>query len=305
MGVMINGIWHTDEPGPDTTVGGEFKRAEAKIRDWITADGPYTPDEGRYHLYVAWNCPWAHRAMLTREILGLQDMISMSYARPRRTDQGWVFDDSGEYSDPELGVSAIHQVYARQSPGYTGRCTMPVLWDRKTEQIVSNESSEVIRMLLAFGTGPDLYPEHLRDQINAWNERIYPTLNNGVYRAGFARTQEAYDTAVAEVFETLDAIEVQLQTTDWLAGDQLTEADVRLFPTLARFDVAYHYAFKCNIRRITDYPALWDNARRIYAMPGIADTVRFWVYKNGYHSKSDLRNPLGIIPAGPAIDWSL
>ncbi len=305
MGVMINGTWHTDEPGPDTTVGGEFKRAEAKIRDWITPDGPYTPDEGRYHLYVAWNCPWAHRAMLTREILELQNAISMSYARPRRTDQGWVFDETGEYSDPELGVSAIHQVYARQRPGYTGRCTMPVLWDRKTQQIVSNESSEVIRMLLAFGKGPDLYPETLRAQIDAWNDRIYPTLNNGVYRAGFARTQEAYDKAVVEVFETLDAIEEQLQSTNWLAGDQLTEADVRLFPTLARFDVAYHYAFKCNIRRITDYPALWAYARRIYAMPGIAETVRFWVYKNGYHSQSELRNPLGIIPAGPEIDWSL
>ena len=305
MGVMINGTWHTDEPGPDTTVGGEFKRAEAKIRDWITSDGAYTPDEGRYHLYVAWNCPWAHRAMLTREILELQNAISMSYARPRRTDQGWVFDETGEYSDPELGVSAIHQVYARQRPGYTGRCTMPVLWDRKTQQIVSNESSEVIRMLLAFGKGPDLYPETLRAQIDAWNDRIYPTLNNGVYRAGFARTQEAYDKAVVEVFETLDAIEEQLQSTNWLAGDQLTEADVRLFPTLARFDVAYHYAFKCNIRRITDYPALWAYARRIYAMPGIAETVRFWVYKNGYHSQSELRNPLGIIPAGPEIDWSL
>jgi putative glutathione S-transferase len=182
---------------------------------------------------------------------------------------------------------------------------MPVLWDRETAQIVSNESADIIRMFVAFDQGPDLYPEALRPQIDAWNDRIYPNLNNGVYRAGFARTQDAYNTAVGQVFETLDAIETQLQTTAFLAGDILTEADIRLFPTLARFDVAYHYAFKCNIRRITDYPALWAYARKFYARPGIAETVRFDVYKNGYHSQSELRNPLGIIPAGPEIDWSI
>ncbi|NNJ67464.1 MAG: glutathione-dependent reductase [Boseongicola sp.] len=305
MGVMINGTYHAEDPGPDTSSGGEFKRAEAKIRDWITPDGPFTPDADRYHLYVAWNCPWAHRALIAREMLNLKPAISVSYARPRRTDQGWVFDDTGEFSDPELGVSAIHQVYAYQSPGYTGRCTMPVLWDRETGQIVSNESADIIRMFGTFNNAPDLYPENLRPQIDAWNDRIYPTLNNGVYRAGFARTQDAYSTAVAEVFETLDAVEAQLQKTEFLAGDTLTEADIRLFPTLARFDVAYHYAFKCNIRRITDYPALWAYARNFYARPGIAETVRFDVYKNGYHSKSELRNPLGIIPAGPEIDWRI
>ncbi len=206
---------------------------------------------------------------------------------------------------PELGVSAIHEVYAHQRPGYTGRCTMPVLWDRQTRQIVSNESADIIRMFLAFGKGPDLYPEAARVQIDAWNDRSYPSLNNGVYRAGFARTQDAYDTADVEVFETLDAIEAQLRNAKWLAGGDLTEADIRLFPTLARFDVAYHSAFKCNIRRIIDYPSLWTYARRLYAMPGIAEIVRFDVYKNGYHSQSKLRNPLGIVPAGPAIDWSL
>lgn len=305
MGVMINGTYHMEDPGADTPSGGEFKRAEAKIRDWITPDGPFPPAAGRYHLYVAWNCPWAHRALIAREILGLKNDIPVSFARPRRTNQGWVFDETGEYSDPELGVSAIHEVYAHQHPGYTGRCTMPVLWDRETRQIVSNESADIIRMFLTFNKGPDLYPAPLRPQIDAWNDRIYPTLNNGVYRAGFARTQDAYNIAVAEVFETLDAIDAQLQKTKWLTGDQMTEADLRLFPTLARFDVAYHYAFKCNIRRITDYPALWTYARRFYAMPGIAETVRFEVYKNGYHSQSELRNPLGIIPAGPQIDWSL
>ncbi|MEM8802487.1 MAG: glutathione S-transferase C-terminal domain-containing protein [Pseudomonadota bacterium] len=305
MGVMIDGTYHAEDPGPDTTEGGEFKRAASNIRDWISADGPFTPDLGRYHLYVAWNCPWAHRALLTRAVMGLEDAISVSVARPRRTDQGWVYDADGEYSDGLLGVHAIHKVYAHQTPAYTGRLTVPVLWDKHSGQIVSNESADIVRMLGAFGRGPDLYPEPLRAQIDDWNARIYATVNNGVYRAGFARTQEAYDTAVVEVFETLDAIEQQLNNTEWLTGDQFTEADLRLFPTLARFDVAYHYAFKCNLRRLTDYPALWTYARRIYAMPGVADTVRFDIYKQGYFSPSELRNPLGIVPAGPLIDWSL
>ena len=305
MGVMIDGEYFSDDPGPDTTEGGEFRRAEAKIRDWITREGPFTPDPDRYHLYVAWNCPWAHRALLARVILGLEDAITVSFARPRRTDQGWVYDAEGEYSDRELGVRAVHEVYSRQKPGYTGRLTVPVLWDRETAQIVSNESADIIRMFSEFGRGLDLYPVADRSDIDAWNERIYPTLNNGVYRAGFARTQEAYDAAVTEVFATLDAIEERLQSREWLAGDSFSEADLRLFPTLARFDVAYHYAFKCNIRRIMDYPALWSYARRIYAMPGVADTVRFWVYKQGYFSPSELRNPLGIVPMGPEIDWAL
>ncbi len=305
MGIMIDGIYHTDDPGPDTVIGGEFRRAESKIRHWITAEGPFTPDPGRYHLYVAWNCPWAHRALLARVILGLEDAVSVSYAKPRRTDQGWTYDETGPYSDPELGVRAVHEVYGRQRPGYTGRLTVPVLWDRETQQIVSNESADIIRMFGLFGSGPDLYPRRLHAEIDRWNDLIYPTLNNGVYRAGFARTQEAYDTAVHEVFDTLDRIEARLSRSAWLTGGDFTEADLRLFPTLARFDVAYHYAFKCNIRRISDYPNLWRYARRIYAMPGVAGTVDFDIYKRGYHSPSELRNPLGIIPAGPAIDWSL
>lgn len=305
MGVMVNGTYLVDDPGPDTTEGGEFKRAASNIRNWITADGPFTPDAGRYHLYVAWNCPWAHRALLTRAILGLDDAITASFAKPRRTDQGWVFDAEGEYSDAILGARAVHEVYARQAPPYTGRLTVPVLWDKKTEQIVSNESADIVRMMGAFGQGPDLYPEPQRAEIDAWNARIYATVNNGVYRAGFARTQQAYDSAVVEVFDTLDAIETQLTQTRWLSGENFTEADLRLFPTLARFDVAYHYAFKCNLKRLTDYPALWAYARRIYAMPGVAETVRFDIYKAGYFSPSELRNPLGIVPAGPCIDWSL
>lgn len=304
MGVMIDGVYHVDDPGPDTTEGGEFKRAAANIRNWITPEGPFTPDAGRYHLYVAWNCPWAHRALLARTILGLTDAISAAFARPRRTEQGWVFDADGAYADPVLGVRAVHEVYARQAPGYTGRLTVPVLWDKETEQIVSNESADILRMFGAFG-GPDLYPQAHRDEIDAWNARIYATVNNGVYRAGFARTQDAYDAAVTQLFEALDALEVRLSDREWLVGAAFSEADLRLFPTLARFDVAYHYAFKCNIRRLMDYPTLWAYARRIYAMPGVADTVRFDIYKQGYFSPSELRNPLGIVPAGPVIDWSL
>jgi putative glutathione S-transferase len=304
MGVMIDGLYHVEDPGPDTTEGGEFKRASANIRDWIGSDGPFQPEAGRYHLYAAWNCPWAHRALLARVVLGLEEAITVAFARPRRTDQGWVFDAEGDYADPVLGVRAVHEVYARQNPSYAGRLTVPVLWDRKTARIVSNESADIVRMLGAFG-GPDLYPEAHRQEIDNWNARIYATLNNGVYRAGFARTQEAYDAAVREVFETLDAIEARLADHDWLAGDRFSEADLRLFPTLARFDVAYHYAFKCNIRRLVDYPALWAYARRIHAMPGVSGTVRFDIYKQGYFSPSELRNPLGIVPAGPELDWSL
>lgn len=304
MGVMIDGAYDPQDPGPDTTQGGAFRRAASTIRHWITPDGPFAPDPGRYHLYAAWNCPWAHRALLARAILGLEETIGVSYARPRRTEDGWVFDATGPYADPCLGISALHQVYARQDPPYTGRVTVPVLWDTATGRIVSNESADIVRMLGAFGTGPDLTPPGLTPEIEQWNTLIYRTVNNGVYRAGFARTQEAYDTAVTEVFATLDRIETHLAAADWLAGDVFTEADLRLFPTLARFDVAYHYAFKCNIRRLTDYPRIWAYARRIYHMPGVAGTVDFEIYKRGYFSPSELRNPLGIVPAGPQLDWS-
>lgn len=304
MGVMIDGTFHVDDPGEDTTLGGEFKRQKSTIRERITADGPFTPDPGRYHLYVAWNCPWAHRALLARTLLGLEDAITVAYARPRRTEDGWVYDETGEFSDPELGVTALHEVYARQEPGYTGRLTVPILWDRETGRIVSNESADIVRMFAAFGDDSLSPPDHL-GEIEGWNDLIYRTVNNGVYRAGFARTQGAYDIAVAEVFDTLDRIDAHLSGTDWLAAGRFTEADLRLFPTLARFDLAYHYAFKCNIRRLVDYPTLWAYARRIYAMPGVAGTVRFDIYKQGYFSPSELRNPLGIVPAGPDIDWSL
>lgn len=305
MGVMIEGIYQADDPAPDTETDGLFRRAASTVRHWISPHGPFRPDPGRYHLFAAWNCPWAHRALLTRAVLGLQDQIGASYALPRRTPEGWVFDDTGPFSDVELGASALHQVYARQKPGYTGRITVPVLWDTQTKQIVSNESADIVRMLgQGFDPAQRLCPADLTEQIDAWNAVIYPQINNGVYRAGFARTQEAYDQAVTEVFMALDNLEAHLSSNACLVGHHVTEADLRLFPTLARFDVAYHYAFKCNVRKLSDYPNLWDYARAIYALAGVAETVKPEIYKQGYFSPSELRNPLGIIPKGPTVDWT-
>jgi len=305
MGLMIDGTYHPDDPAPNTDAEGRFQRAKSTIRHRITQQGPFTPDPGRYHLYAAWNCPWAHRALLMRALKGLQGAITVAYARPRRTDQGWVYEADGPYSDPELGIGALHEVYARAEPPYTGRITVPLLWDREAERPVSNESADIVRMLNDAFAGPDFAPAPLRAGIDAWNARIYRDVNNGVYRAGFARRQAAYDAAVAQVFAALDEIEDHLAANRYLMGDTFTEADIRLFPTLARFDVAYHYAFKCNIRRLMDYPNLWAYAREIYAMPGVPETVAFDIYKQGYFSPSELRNPLGIIPAGPVIDWTV
>ena len=304
MGLMIDGIYHAEDPAPNTTRDGRFQRQKATIRNWITREGPFTPDPGRYHLYAAWNCPWAHRALLIRVLKGLEDSITVACARPRRIADGWVYDAEGAFADPELGVTALHQVYAKTPAPFTGRITVPLLWDRHTRQPVSNESADIVRMLNDAFPGPDFAPGPLRESIDAWNVRIYRDVNNGVYRAGFARTQAAYDVAVAELFDALDEIEAHLADNRYLVGDVFTEADIRLFPTLARFDVAYHYAFKCNIRRLVDYPNLWAYAREIHAMPGVAETVRFDIYKQGYFSPSELRNPLGIVPAGPLIDWS-
>ncbi|MBV7408954.1 MULTISPECIES: glutathione S-transferase family protein [Roseobacteraceae] len=305
MGVMIDGVYEAEDPGPGSTKNGAYERAKSTLRHWITPDGPFTPDPGRYHLFVAWNCPWAHRTLLVRAILGLQDAISISIAKPRRTDQGWTFDTDGAFADPELQATALHEVYARQRPTYTGRITVPVLWDKHTEQIVSNESADIVRMLgTTFDPARRLCPPEHEAEIDRWNTLIHTKINNGVYRAGFARTQEAYDNAVTDLFKTLDDLGSHLTDHTTLTGDTLTEADLRLFPTLARFDVAYHYAFKCNLAKLSDYPALWDYARALYALPGIAATVKPDIYKAGYFSPSELRNPLGIVPAGPKVDWT-
>ncbi|MEM1283918.1 MAG: glutathione S-transferase C-terminal domain-containing protein [Pseudomonadota bacterium] len=317
MGYMVEGVYHTGEDVTQTLPSGEWERTKSTVRHWITPDGTPGPtgeggfaaETGRYHLFVAWNCPWAHRTLLVRALKGLDDAISVSYAKPNRTDQGWVYDREGAYSDPLFGVQEVHQVYARDPRPYTGRLTVPVLWDKHQNRMVSNESADIVRMLnTAFADivpdAPDLYPTGLEDQIDTWNADIYRSVNNGVYRAGFASTQEAYETAAWEVFETLDRIDAHLASHRYLTGDRYTEADVRLFPTLARFDVAYHYAFRCNLKKLSDYEHLWPYAREIYQMPGVAETVNFDIYKRGYFSKSEKRNPLGIIPIGPTVDWS-
>jgi len=316
MGVMIDGIYSADDGVIQTDKDGNWHRARSSVRNWVTADGSAGPtgtdgfaaEPGRYHLYAAWNCPWAHRALLTRVLLGLEDQIDVSYALPRRTPEGWVFDPDGSFKDKLFNSQALHEIYSRGVDAYTGRITVPVLWDNERQCMVTNESADIVRMLNAAFEKPngevDLYPDNLRQDIDDWNAVIYDTVNNGVYRAGFATTQDAYEVAARQVFVTLDRIEAQLANNRYLTGDRFTEADVRLFPTLARFDVAYHTAFRCNLRRIIDYPNLWAYAREIFQMPGIAATVDFDIYKRGYFSPSENRNPLGIVPIGPDIDWS-
>jgi len=301
MGYMVDGVYHVGDDVTTTLPSGEWERSRSTVRNWI-GQGDFPADPARYHLFVAWNCPWAHRALLTRAIKGL-DAMTVSYARPNRTDQGWVYDTDGPYSDPLLGVSAVHEVYSADPMGYTGRLTVPVLWDKIQGRMVNNESADIVRMLNDLDDGPDLYPSAHRAEIDAWNTLIYDTVNNGVYRAGFASTQEAYATAAHQVFESLDKIDAHLADHLYLCGDQLTEADVRLFPTLARFDVAYHYAFRCNLRKLSDYAHLWPYAKRLFHLPGVAETVRFDIYKQGYFSASEKRNPLGIVPIGPIVDW--
>jgi putative glutathione S-transferase len=237
-------------------------------------------------------------------------LIGLSIVRPRRSDQGWIFDtDGGPYTDDLFGAAALHELYAKAAPDYSGRVTVPVLWDKRRETIVNNESADIVRFFNTAFEGiapdsPDLYPEGLRGDIDAINARVYRSFNNGVYRAGFATSQEAYDEAVVEVFGTLDWLEELLSTRRYVAGDRLTEADWRLFPTLVRFDCAYFGAFKCNIRRLIDYPNLWAYTRELYQMPGVAETVDLEIFKGGYYSRSALRNPHGIVPVGPALDFT-
>lgn len=314
---MVDGVFFEGEDVTQTLPSGEWERGKSNLRNWITPTGDAGPtgkagfaaEANRYHLFVAWNCPWAHRTLLVRALKRLDGILSKSVARPNRTAQGWIFDESGAFSDPVLKASAVHEVYSRAGSGYTGRLTVPVLWDKANNEIVSNESADIVRMLNSAFAGVvpetiDLYPLDKRPEIDTWNALIYDTINNGVYRAGFASSQDAYATAAVEVFDNLDRIDQHLAGCRYLCGEALTEADVRLFPTLARFDVAYHYAFRCNLKRLTDYRHLWPYARELYQMGGIADTVHFDIYKQGYFSRSEKRNPLGIVPIGPQIDWS-
>jgi len=319
MGVMIEGRWTTDEEASKLHhENGRWKRDPSSIRHWVTTDGSAGPtgdagfaaEPGRYHLYVAWNCPWAHRTILFRLLKGLEGIVGMSVTTPRRSDQGWVFDrGSEEYADHCLSKETLWQVYADAHPGYTGRVTVPLLYDTKTAQAVNNESSEIIRMFNgafqnAGANDLDLCPSDLSEEIDELNALIYEQLNNGVYRAGFAKTQEAYEEGCRQVFDALDFLDSRLADRRYLCGNRLTEADWRLFPTLVRFDVGYHYAFKCNIRRLQDYRNLWPYTRDLYQTPGVAQTVFPDLYKAGYHSLSELRNPLGIVPLGPIVDFA-
>ena len=319
MGQLVGGVWREDQTErPSAGDDGRFRRVDSVMRDWVTADGSPGPsgvggfkaEAGRYHLYIAINCPWAHRTLIMRHLKRLGDVVSLSVALPRRTEAGWVFDnDSDKHRDSCLGTGALREVYTMGDPAYLSRVTVPVLWDKARRTIVNNESAEIIRMFnSAFAAftdvGHDYYPSALRAEIEALNARVYKTLNDGVYQAGFARTQEAYEEAVVEVFATLDGLERRLGERRYLLGDMLTEADWRLFPTLVRFDSAYHGAFKCNLRRIVDYPNLWGYTRELYQMPGIAETVDIAAYKQGYYSPSPQRNPLGIVPMGPLVDFA-
>tara|TARA_B110000881_G_scaffold200610_1_gene199069 strand:+ start:320 stop:1297 length:978 start_codon:yes stop_codon:yes gene_type:complete len=319
MGQLVDGVWH--DVWYDTgKSGGAFERSTSSFRNWITADGSPGPsgtggfkaESGRYHLYVSYACPWAHRTMIFRQIKELADHISFDVVHPDMLSDGWTFatDDAGATGDRQFGLPFVRDIYLRADPNISGRATVPILWDKQKNTIVSNESSEIIRMFnSAFNglTGNDLdfYPPALQADIEPINGRIYDTFNNGVYRCGFSTTQAAYNAAVVPLFETLNWLEDHLASNRYLMGHQLTEADWRLFPTLARFDSVYHLHFKCNQKRIIDYPNLWAYTRELYQYDGISDTVNMQHTIRHYHYSHDTINPNRIIPINPILDWHL
>jgi putative glutathione S-transferase len=306
MGQMIDGAWVSDDGG-FPAASGEFRRPPTRFRDTI-APGPFPPEAGRYHLYVSLACPWAHRTLIMRRLKGLERVIGVSVVHWLMGEDGWTFaPGEGVVPDPVMDARFLHQLYARADARYTGRVSVPVLWDRATDRIVNNESADIIRMFNsafdAIGAAPgDYYPADLRGEIDAVNERVYATLNNGVYRAGFARTQAAYEAAVPPLFDTLDWLEQRLSRQPFVCGDRLTEADIRLFTTLIRFDPVYHYHFKCNLRRLTEYPALWDFTRSLYQVPAIRETVDLGHIKRHYFMSHPTVNPTRIVPLGPLFD---
>lgn len=315
MGMLVDGQWH-DVWYETKSTGGRFVRKDAAFRNWITADGSAGPsgeggfkaEPGRYHLYVSLACPWAHRALLLRAFKGLEEMISVSVVNWLMLEKGWTFADApGVVPDPIHHARFLHEVYTAADPSYTGRSTVPILWDRQRGTIVNNESSEIIRMLNSafdgIGATPgDYYPQALRAEIDAVNARVYDTLNNGVYKAGFATTQAAYEEAVFPLFDTLDWLEERLSKRRWLVGTDMTEADIRLFTTLIRFDAVYVGHFKTNLRRIADYPHLSAYLRDIYQTPGVAPTVNFEHIRKHYYQSHRTINPHGVVPAGPVLD---
>jgi glutathionyl-hydroquinone reductase len=306
-GYLENGQWR--EGWYDTRkTQGEFVRGASAFRHWVTADGSsgFPAEPGRYHLYVSLACPWAHRTLIARVLIGLEDAISVSVLEPVMT-QGWHFSDG--LPDHLHGLQYLHQLYALAQPGYTGRATVPVLWDKQTSTIVNNESSEILRMFNeAFAAiarpGVDLFPAALRPRIDEVNAFVYANINNGVYRCGFASTQEAYEEAFLDLFGTLDQLEERLSRQRYLCGGQITEADWRLFTTLVRFDTVYYSHFKCNLRRIADYPNLSNYLRDLYQVPGVAETVSIDHIKRHYYASMLHINPSGIVPLGPALDFA-
>ncbi len=317
MGLLVDGKWH-DTWYDTKSTGGAFKRSAAQFRNWLTADGSVGPsgtggfkaEADRYHLYVSHACPWAHRTLIFRELKGLSDLISVSVVHPDMLDKGWTFetDDYGATGDTLYGFDFAHQIYTKADPAYTGRVTVPILWDKRQETIVSNESSEIIRMFNAAfdgitGNTDDYWPKAMRDEIEKVNARIYSDVNNGVYKAGFATTQQAYDAAVTPLFDTLDWLEDRLTRNRYLMGDRVTEADWRLFTTLIRFDPVYHLHFKCNRQRLVDYPNLWAYTRELYQWPGVAGTVNMTHIVRHYHYSHDTINPHRIIPVNPVLDY--
>lgn len=315
MGLLIKGKW-VDQWYDTESSKGEFIRSQSQFRNWVTADGRAGPtgedgfraEPGRYHLYVSLACPWAHRTLIFRVLKGLEKMISVSVVNPLMAEHGWTFKpDDGVVPDPIHQAEYLHQIYTADTPDYSGRVTVPVLWDRQRQRIVSNESADIIRMFnsafddLSARPG-DYYPQSLRGEIDALNERIYDRVNNGVYRAGFATSQQAYEQAFEALFETLDELEQRLATRRYLLGDTLTEADWRLFTTLIRFDAVYHGHFKCNLQRIEDYPNLSGYLRELYQWPGVAGTLNLQHIKQHYYRSHTTINPTGIVPAGPRLE---
>ena len=317
MGQLVKGEWR-DEWYDTSKTGGEFRRTDAAFRNWVTADGSAGPtgeagfkaESGRYHLYVSYACPWAHRTLIFRAIKGLEAHIDISVVHPDMLGEGWTFatDFAGTTGDRLFGLPFLRDIYTRAVPDVSGRVTVPILWDKATGQIVSNESSEIIRMFnSAFdgltGNTDDYWPQDLREAMEPVNARIYDTVNNGVYKSGFATSQSAYDAAVAALFDSLDWLEERLSQHRYLMGARVTEADWRLFPTLIRFDPVYHGHFKCNQNRIVDYPNLWAYTRELYQWPGVAGTVVFDHFIRHYHYSHDTINPHRILPIGPKIDY--
>ena len=317
MGSLIEGKW-VDKIRDTKSTGGHFVRADAKVRHWITTDGQPGPsgeggfkaEAGRYHLYIAASCPWAHRTMIFRALKGLSDMISYSVVNPITHGDGWTFlDGHGVVPDPLNNATYLYEVYLAADPDYTGRVTVPTLWDKQQGTIVNNESSEIIRMFNSafddIGATPgDYYPEALREQIDEVNELVYHAINNGVYRTGFATSDEAYAECFHRLFAALDTIEDRLTSQKYLVGDSITEADWRLFTTLIRFDLAYYGPFKCNKKRLIDYPSIWDYTRGLYQLAGVAETVDPFAIKQHYYASARMMRPTSIVGLGPDIDFN-